>query len=545
LRVSTHTSSTVATTSVARGQTPRSQTHIHTPARSQTQAPRIPTPGVSGELDSTGPTTGGARPQRGPTGAATAFAALGAGARSVAALERLGIETPTLIQAQAIPPLLAGRDVIGQSRTGSGKTIAFGLPLVERLDPRLRRLQALVVVPTRELASQVAEVLAALDGGRGLRVAELIGGRALGPQRDALLAGAQVAVGAPGRVLDHLRQGNLDPRGLRVVVLDEADQMLDAGFAPDVERILAATPPTRQLALFSATLPEWALQLAQRYLKDPVRVQADAPQTRPAPSIAQIIYLVPQGQRLQALTALLDRRRDAEGATLVFGRTKHGVKKLARQLAAQGYPVAALQGNMSQNARDRVIAEFRSGQVPVLLATNVAARGLDVLSIEQVINYELPESAELFTHRVGRTGRMDREGEAITLLTPDDADAWRKLQRDLRVKLEPRPWPQDQMPLREAPVATPAAPHSTVQRQGQPAARREAATAPARGMSPRVPRDGTPAGNGRQQSREQRGNQRREKRPQTGSRVQTQNDEARRPEANETERRPFLRIWRG
>ncbi|HEX6816793.1 MAG TPA: C-terminal helicase domain-containing protein, partial [Ktedonobacterales bacterium] len=164
-------------------------------------------------------------------------------------------------------------------------------------------------------------------------------------------------------------------------------------------------------------------------------------------------YLVPQGQRLAALTALLDRRRDAEGATLVFGRTKHGVRKLAKQLVAQGYPVAALQGNMSQNARERVVADFRSGQVPVLLATNVAARGLDVLSIEQVINYELPESAELFTHRVGRTGRMDREGEAITLLTPDDMPAWQKIQRDLAAKIQPRPWPQAEMPLPEAPLA--------------------------------------------------------------------------------------------
>ena len=369
------------------------------------------------------------------------------------ALAQMGIETPTLIQTRAIPPLLAGRDVIGHSQTGSGKTIAFGLPLVERLDPRLRHLQALVLVPTRELASQVAEVLAALDGGRGLRVAQLIGGRSLGPQRDALLAGAQIAVGAPGRVLDHLRQGNLNLSALRIAVLDEADHMLDAGFAPDVERILSATPPTRQMALFTATLPDWAVEIAQRHLHDPVRVDAGSPESRPAPAIAQIVYLVPQGQRLNALMALLDRRRDETGTTLVFGRTKHGVKKLARQLVAKGYPVAALQGNMSQNARDRVIADFRAGQVPVLLATNVAARGLDVLSIEQVINYELPESADLFTHRVGRTGRMDREGEAITLLTPEDVPAWQKIQRDLRVRLQPRPWPQADMPLPDVPAA--------------------------------------------------------------------------------------------
>jgi ATP-dependent RNA helicase DeaD len=386
--------------------------------------------------------------------AAAPFAALGARRRTVEALARMGIEAPTLIQARAIPPLLAGHDVIGQSRTGSGKTIAFGLPLVERIDPRQRRVQALVLVPTRELAAQVAEVLEALDAGRGLRVAQLIGGRSIGPQRDALLAGAQIVVGAPGRVLDLLRQGVLDLGALRVAVLDEADQMLDAGFAPDVERILAATPPNRQMALFTATLPEWTTKIAHKHLREPVRVDAGSPETRPAPAIEQIVYLVPDGCRLAALRALLDRRRDAAGTTLVFGRTKHGVKKLAKQLGAQGYPVAALQGNMSQNARDRVIADFRAGQVPILLATNVAARGLDVLSIEQVINYELPESAELFTHRVGRTGRMERQGEAITLLTSEDVPTWKRMQRELGVSLAPRPWPQRELPLAEpAPVS--------------------------------------------------------------------------------------------
>jgi ATP-dependent RNA helicase DeaD len=382
------------------------------------------------------------------------FARLGARGATVRALARQGIETPTPIQERAIPPLLAGRDVIGQSRTGSGKTIAFGLPLVERIDPTLRQPQALVLVPTRELASQVAEVLTSLDGGRGLRVAQLIGGRSLLPQRQALLAGAQIVVGAPGRVLDHLRQGNLNLRLLRLVVLDEADQMLDAGFAPDIERILAMTPAGRQMALFTATLPEWTIRIAGRYLQNAIRVDAGTGDVQPAAPIAQVVYMVPQGLRLDALMALLDRRRDAEGTTLVFGRTKHGVKKLARQLDARGYPVAALQGNMSQNARDRVVADFRAGRVPVLLATNVAARGLDVLSIEQVINYELPESAELFTHRIGRTGRMDREGEAITLITPEDMPAWQKIRRDLGGKLQPRPWPQHQMPLPETPTPT-------------------------------------------------------------------------------------------
>ncbi|MGH2484648.1 MAG: DEAD/DEAH box helicase [Ktedonobacterales bacterium] len=382
-----------------------------------------------------------------PTRPASPFSQLGARRRTTEALARLGIETPTLIQSRAIPPLLEGRDVLAQSRTGSGKTIAFGLPLVELLDPRLRQMQALVLVPTRELASQVAGVLESLEAGRGLRVAQLIGGRALGPQKTALLGGAQVAVGAPGRVLDHLRQGNLNLSALRLVVLDEADQMLDAGFARDVERILAAMPANRQTALFSATLPDWAIEISRRHLKDPVRVDAGSPETRPAPAIEQTVYLVPDGRRLDALAALLETRRDASGSTLVFGRTKHGIKRLAKQLEGRGFAVAALQGNMSQNARERVVAEFRAGQVPVLLATNVAARGLDVLSIEQVINFELPESAELFTHRVGRTGRMEREGQAITLLAQEDLPTWQKMQRELGVRMPPRPWPHATMPL--------------------------------------------------------------------------------------------------
>ena len=403
------------------------------------------------------------------------FVALGARQRTVQALTRMGIETPTLIQARAIPPLLEGRDVIGQSRTGSGKTIAFGLPLIERIDMRSNRVQAIILVPTRELASQVADVLGLLAAGRPIRIAQLIGGRALGPQRDALQAGAQIVVGAPGRVLDHLRQGNLDLRAVHYAVLDEADQMLDAGFSRDVERILAATPAQRQMALFTATLPQWTLDLAQRFLHDPVQVDAGEPETRPVETVDQIVYRVPDGQRLDALAALLDRRRGAEGATLVFGRTKHGIKRLAKQLEARGYSVAALQGNMSQSARERVVADFRAGRVSILLATNVAARGLDVLSIEQVINFELPESAELFTHRIGRTGRMDRSGEAITLLASEDVPTWQKMQRDLGVKLTPRPWPQSEMPL------APATPASIPEEPRRPA-NNGRSSAPARTM---------------------------------------------------------------
>ncbi len=333
--------------------------------------------------------------------------------------------------------MLQGRDVVGMARTGSGKTLAFALPIVERCDAAVQTAQALVLVPTRELAIQVGDVLNKLAAGRRLRVTLLYGGRSLLPEREALARGTHIVVGTPGRTLDHLRQGNLELQQTRIVVLDEGDEMLDRGFAPDVERILAHTPATRQTALFSATMPDWVATTAARHLHDPVRVHGDPTLTAP-PEIRHVVYEVEPADKLAALTTLLDQREDT--AILVFGRTKHGVKKLARQLEQKGYPVGALQGNLSQNARERVMAAFRSGQLPILFATNVAARGLDIEGIGRVINYELPESAELFTHRVGRTGRMGREGEAITFVTPEDAPKLRQIERLLGRRLPRAPF---------------------------------------------------------------------------------------------------------
>src|SRR5215208_5215542 len=353
---------------------------------------------------------------------------------SLTVLTEMGISDPTPIQAAVLPLLLDGRDVIGQARTGSGKTLAFALPLIEVVDPRLRAVQALVLTPTRELAVQVASVINELGSPRGLKTLMISGGRAFGPQRDELRRGVHVVVGTPGRVLDLLNQGAIWLDRVRFLVLDEADEMLDRGFAPDVERIIARTTPDRQTALFSATVPSWVKQTASKHLHDPETVTI-VPEPGEVAQIEHLAFDIGANDKMQVLQDLLDHRGD--GSVIVFGRTKHGVNKLARRLQADGYPVAALQGNLSQNARDRVMDDFRNGQVPVLVATNVAARGLDVTHVAQVINIELPESPELLTHRVGRMGR---QGQAITLLGPEDMTKWRRLERGFTRPIRRAPW---------------------------------------------------------------------------------------------------------
>ncbi len=354
-----------------------------------------------------------------------------------AALSRMNISAPTPIQEKSIPYLLEGRDLIGQARTGSGKTLAFAVPLAEQCDPSVRQVQALVLVPTRELAIQVSGVMKALATAQGLRVTLLYGGRSLRPEYTALKNGAQIIIGTPGRTLDHLRQGTLDLRSVRFLVLDEADEMLDRGFARDVESILSQTPTSRQTALLSATMPEWVAKTAKKHLRNPVTVEVDAG-LHALPTVEHLVYTIQKGDKIGALQTLLNQRDGAP--IIVFGKTKHGVNKLAKKLDTLGYPVGALQGNLSQGARERVMLDFRSGAAPILVATNVAARGLDVEGIGQVINYDLPDSEQLFTHRVGRTGRMGRSGEAVTFITPDEERKWREIERGLGRRFARKSW---------------------------------------------------------------------------------------------------------
>jgi ATP-dependent RNA helicase DeaD len=400
------------------------------------------------------------------------FTGLKLRAESLKALTAMSITDPTPIQTQTLPLLLQGRDVIGQARTGSGKTLAFALPAVEKIDVRRREVQVLVLTPTRELAVQVGDVFDQISGGV-ISTVLVFGGRGIQPQISALRRGAQVLVGTPGRVLDLLRQGALRLDGVRFLVLDEADEMLDRGFAPDVERILAHTPRNRQTALFSATLPDWVRATSDKHLIDPVTVKVD-PRPEDSAEIDHMAFDLPDGDKMTALTDLLDER--TSGQIIVFGRTKHGVKKLAKKLEQAGYPVAALQGNLSQNARDRVMADFRAGKVQILLATNVAARGLDISTVDQVINFDLPESPELLTHRVGRTGRMGREGQAITLLGPEDAAKWRQLERGLGRKVPRMVWPGAKAAVAGVSVSDGLAPAAAprIQRVGQDSPPRQA-----------------------------------------------------------------------
>ena len=331
------------------------------------------------------------------------------------ALAEMGFEEPSPIQVQSIPVLLAGHDVIGQAQTGTGKTAAFAIPALQRLDPDAPQPQVLVLTPTRELALQVTEGIARIGANLGARQAAIYGGQPIERQIRALRAGVDIVVGTPGRLLDHLRRGTLTLRGLRCVILDEGDEMLDMGFIDDIEAILGEAPAERQTAIFSATVPPAILRLAQRYMRDPVHVRV-TPERLAAPLIEQHYYEVGGVPRAEALCRILD----VEDITraIVFCRTKRGVDELAATLQARGYPCEAIHGDMGQPQRNRALTRFREGTGELLVATDVAARGLDVERLTHVINYDIAQSAEQHVHRVGRTGRAGKSGVAITLVSP-------------------------------------------------------------------------------------------------------------------------------
>ncbi|GAC1633447.1 MAG: DEAD/DEAH box helicase [Chloroflexota bacterium] len=358
----------------------------------------------------------------------THFGALPVGGPVARALGVMGYTTPTPIQEQAIPALRDGRDVLGQAQTGTGKTAGFGIPLVEKIQPDQRTVQAIVMVPTRELCLQVADELSRIGQYAGVRVVAVYGGVGLGKQTDALVRGAQVVVGTPGRVEDLLQRGSLRLDRVRYAVLDEADRMLDVGFLPAIERILKRTPATRQTALFSATIPEDVRGLARRQMREPLTIAVD-PERATVDEIEQRFERVPDGDKLSALQAYLDDTRCF--LALVFRRTTYKADRLARDLQRRGYHVAVLHGRRSQSQRERVLADLKDGKIQVLVATDIAARGLDIAGLTHVFNYDLPDTPETYVHRIGRTGRAGESGTAVTLIAPDDEDGLRTLERYL------------------------------------------------------------------------------------------------------------------
>ena len=370
------------------------------------------------------------------------FANLGVRDEIVRALAEKGIERPFAIQELTMPLALAGDDVIGQARTGMGKTLAFGVPLLNRITSGVgvRALngtpRALVVVPTRELCMQVTEDLAAAakyltaDEGRRLSVVSIYGGRAYEPQIEALQAGADVVVGTPGRLLDLAQQGHLQLGGLSMLVLDEADEMLDLGFLPDIERILRQIPEDRQSMLFSATMPGPIITLARTFMNQPTHIRAEAPHSAAThDTTEQFVYRAHALDKVELVSRVL--QAEGRGATMIFTRTKRTAQKVADELAERGFKVGAVHGDLGQIAREKALKAFRNGDIDVLVATDVAARGIDIDDITHVINYQIPEDEQAYVHRIGRTGRAGKTGIAVTLVDWDELPRWSMIDKAL------------------------------------------------------------------------------------------------------------------
>ena len=375
-----------------------------------------------------------ASPSEADTAPATlTFSELGLTDAVLKALKDVGYETPSAIQAATIPPLLAGRDVVGLAQTGTGKTAAFALPILSRLDLAQKNPQALVLAPTRELALQVCEAFEQYASGmRGVHVLPVYGGQAYGVQLSALRRGVHIVVGTPGRIMDHLAKGTLDLSELKYLVLDEADEMLKMGFAEDVETILADTPDDKQVALFSATMPPQIRRISKKYLHDPQEITVENKTTTSA-NTTQRYLMVSYPQKVDALTRILEVE-NFEGM-IVFVRTKNETETLAEKLRARGYSAAAISGDVAQAQRERTVNQLKSGKLDILVATDVAARGLDVERISHVINYDIPIDTESYVHRIGRTGRAGRSGAAISFVTPRERRLLDAIERATRQPL--------------------------------------------------------------------------------------------------------------
>jgi ATP-dependent RNA helicase DeaD len=365
------------------------------------------------------------------------FEQFGLSEELIMAINDVGYETPSPIQLKTIPILLDGKDLIGQAQTGTGKTAAFALPMLQKLDVKSTELQAMVLTPTRELAIQVAEAFHTYAKHLGrVRVLPVYGGQLISQQIRHLHNGVQVIVGTPGRVMDHMRRETIDLSNLKIVALDEADEMLRMGFQEDVEWILSHTPAERQTALFSATMPRQVRRIADRYLKEPVNVEIEH-KTLTVPTIKQFYVNVTESQKTDVLTRILEAESISGEAVLIFHRTKVGAADLTSKLQARGYAAEAMHGDMSQAQRESVIKRLRKGQVEIVVATDVAARGLDVESITSVINYDMPSDTESYVHRIGRTGRAGREGKSVLFVTPRQQRMKRDIEQYTKQNIAP------------------------------------------------------------------------------------------------------------
>lgn len=371
-------------------------------------------------------------PEPESTGTEPTFADLHIHPSVLQAVTDVGYETPSAIQAATIPAMLAGSDVVGLAQTGTGKTAAFAIPILSKIDTSSRQTQALVLAPTRELALQVAEAFGRYGAHLNVNVLPVYGGSSYGPQLAGLKRGAQIVVGTPGRVIDHLDKGSLDLSHLDYMVLDEADEMLQMGFAEDVERILADTPEYKQVALFSATMPPGIKKITKKYLHDPVEVTVKA-KTQTAENITQRYLQVSYPRKMDALTRLLETEQG--DGMIVFVRTKQATEEVAEKLRARGFAAAAINGDIPQAVRERTISQLKDGTIDILVATDVAARGLDVERISHVVNFDIPHDPESYVHRIGRTGRAGRSGTALLFVTPRERHLLNAIERVTRQKL--------------------------------------------------------------------------------------------------------------